>query len=143
MTFRQALFRYVQNLSIADIPDFADKWFYTAAIGTEIEPYFIFRIITDPGQPVVFCDDQGENGNLLVQIDAVATGSIEADRLIEILYREWLKIGGEISIIEGITTHTYIIDYNKVEKPKPLSEDLDMGLQRWFFESELNWRKVL
>lgn len=138
MTFRMALYNHVKGFSLPAVPDFERRWFYVYAIGEE--PHFTMNILGDPGQQKTFCDEQGENGELSLQVSIVAQGAVKADLLAESLYRKWLGIKGLITLNYQGDDYIYQVYRNRTEKPKAIGS-LELGNMQVIFESTLEWIK--
>jgi hypothetical protein len=106
-------------------------------------PYIIMRKITDPEQPVIFCETQGNAGKAMFQFSGYTGGGSAANALSNEQYLEAFK--AQVKNIRGTigTTEKYLIDVNITTGVRLLSDGLN-ELNVWgaMFETTFHWKKV-
>jgi hypothetical protein len=133
VTFRQALIEYIDANIVLSYP-----LYFGSGERADGAAHYLMKIVNDPEQPAVICEQQGEAGNAIVQFDFIAGNQAESsgagfvsDEL------ETLKIG--VAGIIGDIGNNYSI-WDNTTGGVTLIGDTDSQTWGALFESTLAWK---
>lgn len=126
MTFIQSLITELEGLWSE-----CNLYFETPAGATK--PYIVMNIVAPGEQPDVFCEDQGDAGDVLLQFSGAASSSQATYNLLE-------RFKNVVQAISGTVTHgtpSYRITQNVTDGVR----GFDAGLNTWqaIFEARFRW----
>jgi len=137
MTFSQVLYEYlVAAFTVDDVPTI--KLEYMSALNAgNASDYYVMFLVSNPEDPVSFCDEAGDSGTSLVQFSYYGPGGPDAAMSkLETLKEKVVSILGDIDY----NGSSFNVWQNRTSGVKPIG---GVALNTWdaVFESQLSWTK--